>query len=80
MEPDSFELWERQFAADRRNEQQMIEWMKMGIERGWITPPLCIAHDPVPMTRSEFESILNEDEPCIFYLRIITLPVHEVEG
>lgn len=74
-EHESFELWEREFSSARRNEKQMMDWMEFGIKRGWVLPPLCINHDPVPLTLDEVESIVNDEPECVFYLRILQVPV-----
>jgi hypothetical protein len=74
MAPDSFERWEREFNETRRNEQQFMDWLKMGLSRKWVTPPLCLHHDPVPLTRDEVEAIDADDPPCIYYVRVLAVP------
>ena len=36
------------------------EWMRIGIEKGWIGPAVCSTHDGIPT--SEEEDLLWEEE------------------
>jgi hypothetical protein len=45
------------------------EWLKIGMDKGWCGPSVCVTHDGVPMTEQEEES-LYDDEPCIHAIRL----------
>lgn len=41
------------------------EWINLGIEKGWIGPPVCHTHDGLPTTREEDCAWEDGDDPCI---------------
>lgn len=42
------------------------EWVKIGLDRGFVGPPVCSTHDGIPMSEAEE----NEDDECINVLRL----------
>lgn len=52
-------------AERRRYSNDMHEWLRYGIDRGWCSPPVCSTHDGIPTTLEEDEA----DEPCVFVIR-----------
>jgi len=42
------------------------EWLKIGWDNGWCSPPVCGIHDGIPMSYDEEE----EDEPCVTVVRV----------
>ena len=45
------------------------QWLKFGIEQGWISPSICYTHDGVPTTKFEDEN-WEELDPCVHILRL----------
>ena len=41
------------------------EWLKQGLDSGWVGPPVCATHDGVPMSAEEEAC----EEPCVFVMR-----------
>jgi hypothetical protein len=46
------------------------EWIKMGYDLGYCTPPVCATHDGVPSTATEDEQWDQGDEACIHVVRV----------
>lgn len=46
------------------------EWIRMGMERGWISAPLCLTHDGTPTSQEEDESFCAGFDPCIVGCRV----------
>ena len=44
------------------------EWMRIGIEKGWIGPAVCSTHDGIP-TSEEEDLLWEEEDPCIHVIR-----------
>jgi hypothetical protein len=44
-------------------------WMEIGLQRGFVGPPVCSTHDGIPMTRSEEEEFEQGFDPCIHVIR-----------
>ena len=44
------------------------EWMKVGIDLGFVGPPVCYVHDGVPTSQAENDE-LDEGDPCIHIIR-----------
>lgn len=53
---------------------QYEEWIRIGVEAGWCTAPVCYTHDGVPMTSSEEEMWVEGDDPCIHIIRMCEDP------
>ena len=47
-----------------------IAWLEVGVECGWITPPVCAQHDGLPMTGEEADSYEEGYDPCVFVVRV----------
>lgn len=45
------------------------EWLRAGIEAGWIGPTICYTHDGLPTSEAE-DSDFEEGDPCIHILRL----------
>ncbi len=46
-------------------------WLTVGIEQGWIGPPVCETHDGLPMSDEEWAiTDLDGEPPCIHILRL----------
>ena len=46
------------------------EWIKMGYDMGYCTPPVCATHDGIPSTATEDEQWDQGDEACIHVVRV----------
>ena len=49
------------------------EWVRIGYERGWVSPPVCETHDGLPLSEAEAEDM----EPCIHIMRLYESPEHK---
>ena len=48
---------------------EFLEWIKIGIEKGWCGPPVCYTHDGFPMSDAESEEFETGD-PCVHMIRL----------
>jgi hypothetical protein len=46
------------------------DWIKTGLEKGWVGPPVCVPHDGVPMSAEEDEAYDNGEDPCYHVVRL----------
>ena len=46
------------------------EWIKIGYDLGYCTPPVCATHDGIPSTATEDEQWDQGDEACIHVVRV----------
>ena len=46
------------------------EWLEHGIQKGWISIPVCDTHDGVPMTEQEMDQWDAEHDICIPVVRL----------
>ena len=44
-------------------------WMSLGLEKGWVGPPVCLTHDGLPTTPDEDELCEQGDDICIHIIR-----------
>ena len=47
------------------------EWLRIGIEHGYCTPPVCDTHEGAPMKDEEEEAFEDGDDPCIPIVRLL---------
>lgn len=50
------------------------DWLRLGVEAGWVTPEFCLTHDGVPYTVEEEEAADDPealDDHCVFALRLL---------
>lgn len=54
------------------NEEELTfeDWIKTGLEKGWVGPPVCIAHDGVPTTLEEDNAYDEGEDPCYHAVRL----------
>lgn len=45
------------------------EWVKYGVDKGWVTCPFCNTHDGGPLTEEEREFEEGGD-PCLVMMRV----------
>jgi hypothetical protein len=46
------------------------EWLKIGLDEGFIGPPVCHTHDGLPASQEEEESFDQGDDICVHVLRL----------
>ena len=46
------------------------EWLATGIEKGWISDAYCTTHDAPPLSEEEDKAFSEDEDPCIFALRV----------
>ena len=47
------------------DEQDMWQWLQVGIEQGWVSEPFCYTHDGDPyMTEEEEQEWEDGGDPC----------------
>lgn len=44
-------------------------WMELGLQRGFVGPPVCFIHDGVPMTPEEEAELDEHGEVCVHVIR-----------
>ena len=57
------------------------DWLAIGREHGFCSPPVCNTHDGAPMSDRELDMWDDGDDPCIHVLRLYDDPrlMEEVE-
>lgn len=48
----------------------LLEWLNMGIEKGWISEPFCNTHDGGPITEEEDVEWEDGGDPCATHVRL----------
>jgi hypothetical protein len=56
------------------------EWIVIGMNSGWCSPPLCETHDGVPQTKAEEEQWEEGGDPCIHVIRLFDSPEDKAEA
>jgi hypothetical protein len=46
------------------------EWIKMGYDNGYCSPPVCSQHDGPPTTALEDEQWDQGEDPCLHVVRV----------
>ena len=53
-------------------EIEFDDWLKAGIDKGWVTEPFCNTHDGDPyMTEEEEKEWEDGGDPCMFVVKLI---------
>lgn len=56
---------------DDMNELDFDTWLAMGMEQGWVGPPVCETHDGFPMSDEEWAiADVDGEPPCMHMLRL----------
>lgn len=50
--------------------EEFHRWLEVGVERKWISEPVCETHDGVPYRIDEAEDFEEGADPCILVLRV----------
>ncbi len=48
----------------------IAEWLRLGVERGWCSEPVCVTHDGMPSTPEEDERWEDGGDPCVPGVRL----------
>jgi len=48
----------------------MLEWLRLGIEKGWCTDSYCWSHDNPDMTDEEITILDTDGEVCFPVMRL----------
>ena len=46
------------------------EWFVHGLKMGWVSDPVCLEHDPLPLREWEEEALYTGEEVCAMVVRI----------
>jgi hypothetical protein len=46
------------------------EWLRLGIEQGYCSEPVCVTHDGLPSVPGEDEAWESGDDPCLPAVRL----------
>lgn len=52
-----------------REELEFQIWYQNGVDRGWVSPMVCLFHDGVGLTESETTAAEMDLEPCVWVMR-----------
>lgn len=50
--------------------EQFLKWLNQGIERKWISTPVCATHEGLPLTPDEENEVEVGYDPCIVGMRL----------
>ena len=56
--------------AQEYDDERFEEWLRTGVEAGWIAYPDCQTHNPTPMTEAEDQEFEDGFDPCIIVARV----------
>lgn len=56
--------------ADERGTASFDQWYTAGVDRGWISTPICSTHDRIPYSDAEEAEWDEGVDPCAPVLRI----------
>jgi hypothetical protein len=49
---------------------EFYEWLKQGIEAGWVSDVVCDTHEGLPQTDAEQDEWEEGGDPCIHGIRV----------
>lgn len=49
---------------------EFYEWLKIGIDNGWVSDAVCDTHEGIPMTNEENNKWEEGEDPCIIAIRV----------
>ena len=55
-----------QFHAD---DAEFLIWYQNGVNRGWVSPMVCLFHDGVGLSHEEILWADSGEEPCVWTMR-----------
>ena len=54
------------------------EWLKLGWEKGWCGPSLCLPHDGFPLSADEEQEYDEGGDPCMHFVRLYEHDTHRL--
>jgi hypothetical protein len=69
-----YQLTEKGFEFYMTQAISFDQWLRIGYESGFCSPPVCYSHDGMPMTAGELEELDEGYEPCMHLLRVYEDP------
>jgi hypothetical protein len=57
--------------TEARNMAVFWAWVRLGVKRGWISPPYCGVHEVTPLTRTEAKWVDEGSDPCVYVARLM---------
>lgn len=64
---------ELEFKKDERDRQQFWDWLKLGMDQGWVTEPYCGTHSGPKITAWEQRKFIEGEAPCVVSVRVLWL-------
>jgi hypothetical protein len=49
---------------------EMLDWLNVGVDKGWVSSPVCSTHDGFPLTENEESWFEDGDDPCVAVVRL----------
>jgi len=53
-----------------RDHFEFVEWLELGVKKGWISEPVCASHEWPPMRDWEEAEFEAGEDPCIIVSRV----------
>jgi hypothetical protein len=75
---DKFEMRKAFFSA-LTHQMTFDEWLAIGIEHHWCGPAVCYTHDGLPMSLGEEHLMFEDEEPCLYMIRLYEDEQHKNE-
>jgi hypothetical protein len=54
-------------------------WLAMGVQHGWVGPPVCSTHDGLPTSHQENQLWEEGEDWCIFVMRLYESDEHRLQ-
>jgi hypothetical protein len=70
---------ERSARSQVKHTVDFDEWLRLGIDNGFIGPPVCHTHDGLPTTEGEDLEFEDGFDGCLHVLRLYTDTEHKAE-
>ena len=64
---------EKEARVKERDQSQFWDWLKMGMERKWVTEPYCGTHSGPDLTAWEAQKFARGEQPCVVSVRVLWL-------
>lgn len=53
--------------------QEFLDWLEIGVNRNWVSEPVCATHNGLPNTEEEEKEWDDGHDPCVPGLRVWAL-------
>lgn len=50
--------------------EDYLDWLGVGLEKKWISAPVCATHNGLPMTADEEDEVDLGYDPCVLAIRL----------